>query len=293
MSAASGARSPGASQSTFDPVALAAIATGFAALALPVLWDWWSGLWADETQGHEGLIVAISALLLLRQRGRLASLTIGAPAAGAAVLVVGLLLYVAGRAEESLRLQLGSIIVVLAGVIVSVKGRAGLRAAWFPLFFMLFALPLPFSFVLAVTAPMKTAVSMTATHMLDLLGYPVGRAGVVITVGQYQLLVNEACAGLQTMFVLEAMGLLYASLVDRASMLRNVLLAALVVPIAFVANVVRVFVLCLITYHFGDAAGQGFLHGFAGLVLFTVALALIVGVDHALDRGLRLQRSGP
>jgi exosortase len=145
-------------------------------------------------------------------------------------------------------------------------------------------LPLPFVMVLAVTTPMKAAVSMAATQLLGGLGYPVGRSGVVMTIGQYQLLVTEACAGLQTMFTLEAMGLLYASLMNHPSTLRNLLLSALVVPIAFSANVVRVVVLALVTYHLGDAAGQGFLHGFAGMVLFSVALAFIMGADNLLGR---------
>jgi len=63
------------------------------------------------------------------------------------------------------------------------------------------------------------------------------------------------------------------------------------VPISFVANVIRVMVLTLITYHFGDEAGQGFLHGFAGIVLFLTALLLIMGTDSLLHTGLRL-RSG-
>jgi exosortase/archaeosortase family protein len=57
----------------------------------------------------------------------------------------------------------------------------------------------------------------------------------------------------------------------------------LIVPISFTANVIRVMTLSLITYHFGDAAGQGFLHGFAGMVLFLSALMLIIGFDTALQ----------
>ena len=71
------------------------------------------------------------------------------------------------------------------------------------------------------------------------------------------------------------------------SAFRNVGLAILIVPISFTANVVRVITLTLVTYHFGDAAGQGFLHGFAGMVLFLTALALILAVDSALQWKLR------
>jgi exosortase/archaeosortase family protein len=63
------------------------------------------------------------------------------------------------------------------------------------------------------------------------------------------------------------------------SAVRNFLLALPIVPISFASNVTRVLVLSLITYHLGDAAGQGFLHGFSGMVLFLTALMLIIGLD--------------
>ena len=144
--------------------------------------------------------------------------------------------------------------------------------------------------VLPVTGPLKAAVSIAATKLLSWAGMPVARSGVVVTIGQYQLLVSEACAGLQTMFTLEAMGLLYANLRSSGSWTFNTLLAVLVVPVSFAANVVRVVVLMLVTYWFGDAVGQGFVHGFAGLVLFTVALLLIFGLDCALRRLLGVER---
>ena len=65
----------------------------------------------------------------------------------------------------------------------------------------------------------------------------------------------------------------------------------LIVPISFFANVIRVIILVLVTYHFGDEAGQGFVHGFAGMVLFIVALSLILAVDHLLRWGSRRLRS--
>lgn len=104
----------------------------------------------------------------------------------------------------------------------------------------------------------------------------------MITVGQYQLLVAEACAGLQTMFTLEALGLLYTHMMAYKSAVRSVLMAVLVVPVAFFANVVRVVILVLITYHLGDEVGQGFVHGFAGMVLFAVALVFIMSLDRVM-----------
>ena len=139
-----------------------------------------------------------------------------------------------------------------------------------------------------VTMPMKMAVSYVAELILYGAGYPIARSGVILQIGQYKLLVADACAGLHTLFTLEALGLLYLNLVRHDSLLRNVALAILIVPISFCANVIRVMTLTLVTYHFGDAAGQGFLHGFAGMVLFLSALLLIIGTDSALQFFVRL-----
>ncbi len=274
-----------------EPAVALTLLAGMLAMAVPLVWDWSHGTWDMQTQGHEPLILAISAWLVYRQREALAALqSPAAPRAGAALFVLALLAYVSGRLLGVFRLELVSMMLLPAALLLYFRGFAALRLVWFAFFFLVFAIPLPFALVLAVTGPMKAAVSALAAQLLSLAGYPIGLSGVVITIGQYQLLVNEACAGLQTMFTLEAMGLLYASLMNHSSALRNTLLAVLVVPIAFCANVVRVMVLALVTYHLGDAAGQGFLHGFAGMVLFVVALVMVMGADALLGRLLAARK---
>ena len=118
--------------------------------------------------------------------------------------------------------------------------------------------------------------------MLYAAGYPIARSGVMLTVGQYQLLVADACSGLHSMFSLSAMGLLYLYLMQRTSVARNLIIMASIIPIAFAANIVRVIVLILVTYHLGDEAGQGFLHGFAGIMLFIIGLLFLFILDWIL-----------
>jgi len=269
---------------------LAWVCVGFLLLGLPMFWDWSSGRIRDGMQGHEPALMAVSLFLLYRRRATFDAHLQRAPIVGRMIIAAALLLYIFGRAFD-LRLALVALVVALTGVLVHRGGLSLLRAHWFAVVFPLFALPLPVEFVLEVTGPLKMAVSSAAASLLSAFGLPIGRSGVVITVGQYQLLVTEACAGLQTMFTLEAMGLLYAALRDHDSALQNTLLAVLVVPIAFAANVVRVIVLCLVTYTWGDAAGQGFLHGFSGVVLFLVALVLVAMTDGLLGRLLRARQS--
>jgi exosortase B len=198
------------------------------------------------------------------------------------LLVFGLLTYAIGRSQEVLVMEVGSQIPVILGAIFITLGATAARTMWFALFFLLFMIPLPSFVVDVATGPLKRYVSVIAEQFLYLSGYPIGRSGVTLTIGQYQLLVADACSGLHSMFSLSAMGLLYLYLMQRKSMLRNVIIMATILPIAFAANTLRVIVLILITYYMGDEAGQGFLHGFAGIMLFVFALLFLFVVDWIL-----------
>ncbi len=265
---------------------------GLAALYLPTYFDLANGLWSNSDQAQGPLILMVAAYLVWRDRAALRLRDDSKPrhAAGGAVFGLGLLLYTLGRSQDILMFEIGSQILVFAGLLLFARGPAALRAMWFPLFFLCFMVPLPGFFVDAVTLPMKIAVSYVADNVLFWAGYPIARTGVILQIGQYQLMVADACAGMHTLISLEALGLLYLNLVKHDSVMRNSVLAVLVVPISFAANVIRVMALILITYYFGDAAGQGFVHRFAGLVLFVVALSLIMTADSLLQQGTRFHR---
>jgi exosortase B len=259
------------------------MAAGWLSLAVPSFWDFLFGQWSAYSNGNELLLLGVAGWLLWRKWPEVHDLP-DAPLSGLSVagLLLGLLAYAFGRTQEFIRIEMVSLLWVSMCLLLVCKGPAALRQTWFVWVFALFMIPIPFSVVLMLTAPLKEAVSALATAILGGVGYPVGRTGVIITAGQYQLLVAEACAGLHSMFILEAMGLLYSHLVNHRSWLRNGLLAACAIPVSFCANVVRVMVLVVITYHFGDAVGQGFVHNFAGIVLFAVALCLMAGADAML-----------
>jgi exosortase B len=240
-------------------------------------------IWLSDSQGHGPIILAVGLWLLFAKREEIALLPRNPSNGVAAILMsIGVLSYALGRSQTIWTLEIGSQLLVLLSLLLFFFGWRAVRLAWFPLFFLIFMIPWPNELVDAVTQPLKMAVSAVASSLLYDLGYPVGRSGVILTVGPYQLLVADACAGLNSLFTLEALGLLYMNLMQYKSVARNVALAILVVPISFSANVVRVIILVLVTYHFGDDAGQGFVHGFAGMVLFLVALTFILFVDRIL-----------
>jgi exosortase B len=265
---------------------------GLVVLYAPSLTDLFRGIWSTDQQAHGPIVLVIACWLIYRKWSEMLRVSEGQPTAdvgGWVIFIFGLVLYIIGRSQDILIFEIGSAIWLLAAFILLMRGSAALKTQWFPLFFMLFMIPLPGGIVDALTMPMKMAVSYVAENILFWAGYPIARTGVILQIGQYKLLVADACAGLHTLFTLEALGLLYLNIIRHDALFRNATLAILIVPISFTANVIRVMVLTLITYHFGDEAGQGFLHGFAGMVLFLSALLLIIGVDSLLQLGIKLR----
>ena len=259
------------------------VIAGLLVLYIPTFYDLATTLWQQDDYAHGPIILAVIVWLIWQQREALAAVPVNtAPLPGFGLLVFGVLLYAVGRSQDIIMFEVGALAPVLAGVLLVARGREGLRALWFPLLFIVFLVPLPGFFVDALTMPLKQNVSVIAEQLLYMAGYPIARNGVVLTIGQYQLLVADACSGLNTMFSLSALGLLYLHLMRYPSWLHNGLILASILPIAFCANIVRVMILVLVTYHFGDAAGQGFLHNFSGMALFVIALLILFGFDALL-----------
>jgi exosortase B len=261
------------------------VVLGLLVLYVPTYWLLAHGLWNSDDHAHGPIVLAVSLFLIWQQRDIFLNTdkpTRVEVATGWTLLIVGLLAYALGRSQDILLFEVGSQIPVILGALLITLGTKAARALWFALFFLLFIIPLPGFVVDAATGPLKQYISIIAEQVLYAAGYPIARSGVTLTVGPYQLLVADACSGLHSMFSLSAMGLLYLYLMQRTSVTRNLIIMAAILPIAFVANIVRVMVLILVTYHLGDEAGQGFLHGFAGIMLFIIGLLFLFVLDWLL-----------
>jgi exosortase B len=264
------------------------ILAGFFAMYLPVyLWAF-NTIWQTDEQAH-GMIVLLVVMWLCwdRRKALMAVVPEPAPHLGWPILVLGLLIYWLGRMFSISIFELGSQVPVVAGLLLIMLGRPGIRAAWFPLLYIVFMIPLPGFLIDAVTGPLKQWISIIAEQLLYSAGYPIGRHGVMLAIGQYQLLVADACSGLHSMYSLSALGALFMYIMARKSILHNSILLASILPIAFVANIIRVMVLILVTYYMGDEAGQGFLHGGAGMVLLIAAVLGLFALDALLARLIR------
>ena len=267
---------------------------GLLVLYVPSFYDLVTTLWRVDDYAYGPIILVIVVWLIWQRRWILLDAPKNnAPVQGLLLLVCGLLIYVLGRSQSIGVFEIGALVPILAGVLLAMRGWSALRDSWFILLFTVYLVPLPGSFVDGLTGSLKQSVSVIAEQILYLASYPVARNGVVLIIGPYQLLVADACSGINSMFSLSAIGLLYLYLMHRTSWIHNGLILASLLPIAFCANIVRVLLLVLVTYYYGDAAGQGFIHGYSGMVMFVVALIVILLLDAILARFVKPRNPQP
>lgn len=241
-------------------------------------------VWSTEQEGHGPFILAAALWLAWRRWPAIRAVTPApAPVAGWATLILGLLLLVLGRSQDLLSVEVFSQVPIIAGLVLVIAGWRLLRLVAIPVLFLLFTVPPPGSVVDAITLTLKARLSDVVTDVLYRAGYPIAQNGVILTVGPYELLVKDACAGMNSIFSLSAISIFYIILARHASLLHNLALYAFVLPVSFIANAIRVLLLVLLTYHFGNAAGQGLFHDLTGVLLFTAALLMIFLVDSLLS----------
>ncbi|MFM7028911.1 MAG: exosortase V [Chakrabartia sp.] len=236
--------------------------------------------WTKDSGVHGPIVLATAIWLFARQRPALRVLRCpGRPLPGWAAFGLLLPVYIFGRAFDFISLEVGALLGILIAIFYLYFGARAVRHLWFPIFYLFFLVPPPGWLLDLVTSGLKTFVSIVSTQMLLFTGYPVARIGVTLYVAQFQLLVEDACSGMNSLVSLTSVSLFYIYLLHASSWRYAVFLVCWILPIAIFANILRVLLLVLITYHMGNEAAQGFLHNTAGMAMFIAALLGIFAVD--------------
>lgn len=266
---------------------------GLTALALPTMISIARISWATEQGAHGPIVLATGIWLVGRQWNNAIRLARpGKLGITLLMLIPALIFYILAVITGIVEIEGFAMYLAVLAVVYSAAGGAVMRLMWFPILYLAFVFPPPDQAVAAITQPLKIWISQAAVQMLYWFGYPVAGSGVTIQIAQYQLLVAAACAGLNSLISLTAIGLFYVFVRHNANWRYALLLMFAIVPAAIFANFARVVILILVTYYLGDAAAQGFLHNFAGLTMFTAAVLAIFAVD-ALASPLRSRLGRP
>ena len=256
---------------------------GFCVLAIPVAYMLGTQTWSQEEGAHGPLVLITAAWLLWRQLpdvrrrgypGKTWVVTLG--------IAVSLCMYIFGEAFDFITLAAAGLYGAGLTIFYSLFGGQELKRNWFIFIYLLFAVPPPRSWLDNLTLPLKQFVSSAASAVLQPFGVPVTHEGVIIYVAQYQYLVEDACSGLNSIVGLLAIGLFYIYLAYGGSWRYSLVLAFLTIPIAVMANILRIMILILLTVFMGDGVAQGFMHFAAGIFVFVISLFLIIILDSAM-----------
>lgn len=239
--------------------------------------------WAhDDNYSHGFLIVPMAVFFTWERRHRL-----GGPAKpswlGLVVVLGSLAMLVAGSLGAELFLTRVSMIGALAGSVLFLRGWQPLRVLAFPLAFLLLMIPIPAIVFNQIAFPLQLFASQFGTVVMEASGVPVLREGNVIVLANTKLEVAEACSGIRSLISLLTLGVVYGYFADPRVWVR-VVIATSSIPIAIVANGLRVAGTGVLAHFYGAEAADGFFHTFSGWLVFVVAFVMLLVVTRALVR---------
>jgi exosortase len=246
-------------------------------VAVKLVTDWYE--LPDFSHGF--LIPFFAAFLVWDKRHQLSVTPIDPSWAGISLVVLGLFELMLGLLGADLFLQRTSFIVLVAGIVWTLLGKAMLGKVKFVLFVLLLAIPLPAIVFNQITFPLQILASTLSSDLLPYAGVPVLREGNVINLPAMPLEVAEACSGIRSLLSLFTVAVIYGYFLERATW-RRVVLALSAVPIAVTANVARIFGTGLCVQYWDPDKALGFFHEFSGWLMFLVSLSCLYLVHVAL-----------
>ena len=261
---------------------VSALAAVFVLLYWPALnefvYDWWH----DDNYSHGFLIPVISGYLLWQKREALQKVEIRQNRWGLLLLVFGLALNILGSAAAEWYSVRFSMIPTLMGLVLYFGGSAMLRLVWFPIAFMVFAIPLPYTLFRTLTFPLQLFSTKVTHHLITAIGVSALRQGNILHLPGYSLEVVEACSGLRSIITLSALAAVFAYMTP-GGRARKLLLFSTAIPIAIFANIVRLLVTCFGALLISSNFAEGFLHEFSGVLVFLVGLTLFFMIGSLLE----------
>ena len=255
-------------------------------LYAPVFLNLYNIRWDTVDYTHAYFILPISLWLTWRKRALLTVLFQNSSNkytfSSICLFLFGILMFIFGWREDYLFITTLSLIPVLCGLIIYLYGMKTAKSLSFPIFYLLLLVPPPFGVLDSITLPMRHGTSVAAEAILRFLNYPITREGLLLTIGYHDIFMGAPCSGFRSLITMFSLVLVYVY-ISKGSLSKKLILTSLIVPMALLGNLVRVITLCLITFYFGEEAGQGFFHNFSGIVIFIITILGLIGAETILE----------
>ena len=260
--------------------------------AAAVVWAYWTTFadvverWATDPQYSHGFLVPLFAgYLLWSRRAALAGGGLGPRWWGAGLVLAGAGMRMAGHFFYQPWLDTLSLLVVLAGLAAAAGGRRALAWAAPSVLFLAFMMPLPHRVQAMLGGTLQSVATAASTFALQTLGVPAVAEGNVILLTDSRLGVVEACNGLSMLMTFFALATGAAILARRHPAERAALVLS-AVPIAVLANVVRITTTGLLFEANRSDLARVVFHDLAGWLMMPLAVAMLLVELHVLGRAV-------
>lgn len=238
--------------------------------------------WATDDNFSHGFLIVPIALYFVYERRRALATAAHRPSLLGLLLIVGsVATLLAGVLGAELFLTRVSMLGVIGGTVLYVLGWRHLQILAFPIGFLLLMIPIPAVVFNQIAFPLQLLASRFGQWALELCRIPVLREGNVIVLATTTLEVAEACSGIRSLISLLTLGVVYAYFTDPRSLVR-VAITATTIPIAIIANGLRVAGTGVAAHHIGAEAAQGFFHSFSGWLVFLFAGVMLFATTRML-----------
>jgi len=230
--------------------------------------------WSSDEYSHGYFIPLITLFILWQGRNSIAANGLYGAWAGVALVVVALLIGVMGTLGTIYIVVQYAFLLTVVGLALAFIGWRGMKAAWIPLLYLGFMIPLPQFLYQRLSSELQLISSELGVAIIRLFGISVFLDGNIIDLGSYKLQVVEACSGLRYLFPLLSFGFLVAFLYRGALWQRAVILLS-TIPITIFMNSLRIGLIGVMVDRYGIAMADGFLHFFEGWVIFMTCVAFL------------------
>lgn len=254
----------------------------FAVLLALFFWSYWpvfgdmASKWASDPQySHSYLVPGFCIFLLWRGRGQTTWLEPGWNWLGAAFLIVGIALRIAGALFFVDWLESVSLLPMLAGTVLFLAGWPALRQTWLAIAFLAFMIPLPYRVETGLSLPLQRIATNGSTYILQMIGRPAFAEGNVIVINDARVGVIGACNGLGMFLLFFALSAAVAILIRRPWWEKAILIVS-ALPIAIGVNIFRITTTTLVHELFDSTTINAWVHDLAGWIMMPLALLTLI-----------------
>lgn len=243
-----------------------------------LIFTWYSA----EEYSHGFFIIPLCSYIIWRKKDLLAEIQIKSSWYWLFLIIFSLLLYIFGHFAKIMTLASFSMVLLMAGVTIYFFGFQIFKELFFPLFLLLFMIPIPLQIYASLTIPLQLFVSKVSVGILYLYGLPIYREGNIIQLPTQSFQVVDACSGLRSIISLLILSAVFGYFTLRSNFLRTVLFF-FGMPIAISVNIIRLLLTLLVFYYFNFDLSTGTIHTVFGIIIFMLALVFIFSVKRAIS----------